>query len=132
MGKNGIKIVKDKYDIIVVGAGPAGSVAARVAAELGVSVLMLEKDREVGLPVRCGEAVSKKSLEEFISPEEKFIAASINKFALVAPNGKEVVIEFKETGYVLERKYIDYELALLAANAGTEILTQAYVNGLLF
>ncbi|NNG26631.1 MAG: FAD-dependent oxidoreductase, partial [Ignavibacteriaceae bacterium] len=42
------------YDIIVVGAGPAGSMAARFAAEQGVSVLMLEKDRDVGYPVRCG------------------------------------------------------------------------------
>ena len=33
--------MKKEYDIIVVGAGPAGSMAARFAAEQGVSVLML-------------------------------------------------------------------------------------------
>ena len=37
--------MKKEYDIIVVGAGPAGSMAARFAAEQGVSVLMLEKDQ---------------------------------------------------------------------------------------
>jgi len=124
--------MKNEYDIIIVGAGPAGSVAARYAAEMGVSVLMLEKDRDIGYPVRCGEAISKKSLEEFIAPDNRWIAASINKFALVAPDDKEVVIEFKETGYVLERRIFDYELANIAANAGAEILTRAYVNGLLF
>jgi len=124
--------MENTYDVIVVGAGPAGSMAARFAAENGVSVLMLEKDRDVGYPVRCGEAISKKSLEEFIQPDPRWIAAEINKFGLVAPDGKEVVIEFKETGYVLERRVFDYELAKSAANKGAVILTRAYVNGLIF
>lgn len=121
-----------EYDIIVVGAGPAGSMAARFAAEQGVSVLMLEKDRDVGYPVRCGEAVNKKSIEEFILSNDKWIAARINKFSLNSPDGTEVIIEFEETGYILERRIFDYELAKTASNAGAEILTRAYVNGLLF
>jgi digeranylgeranylglycerophospholipid reductase len=32
--------MKNDYDVIVVGGGPAGSIAARFAAEQGVSVLM--------------------------------------------------------------------------------------------
>jgi digeranylgeranylglycerophospholipid reductase len=124
--------MQKEYDIIIVGAGPAGSVAARFAAEQGVSVLMLEKDRDVGYPVRCGEAVSKRSLIQYIEPDKAFIRSEINKFSLSAPSGKEVVIEFDDTGYVLERRVFDYELAKLAASAGAEILTHAYVNGLLF
>mgnify|MGYP005839551477 CR=1 FL=1 len=124
--------MKKEYDIIVVGAGPAGSMAARFAAEQGVSVLILEKDRDVGYPVRCGEAVNKKSIEEFITPHEKWIAAAINKFSLNSPDGTEVIIEFEETGFILERRMFDYELAKTASNAGAEILTRAYVNGLLF
>jgi digeranylgeranylglycerophospholipid reductase len=124
--------MKDKYDIIVVGAGPAGSMAAWFAAEKGVSVLMLEKDRDVGYPVRCGEAVSRKGVEEFLVPDEKWIAAHVNKFSLNAPDGMEVLIEFDAEGFILERRIFDYELAKAAANAGAEILTRAYVNGLLF
>ena len=123
--------MRKEYDIIVVGAGPAGSVAARFAAEQGVSVLMLEKDRDVGYPVRCGEAISKKGVEQFISPDEKWITAHISRFSLNAPNGNEAIIEFGESGYVLERRIFDYELAKTAANAGAEILTRAYVNGLI-
>ncbi len=123
--------MRKEYDIIVVGAGPAGSVAARFAAEQGVSVLMLEKDRDVGYPVRCGEAISKKGVEQFISPDEKWITAHISRFSLNAPNGNEAVIEFGESGYVLERRIFDYELAKTAADAGAEILTRAYVNGLI-
>ncbi|RKY95407.1 MAG: NAD(P)/FAD-dependent oxidoreductase, partial [Ignavibacteriae bacterium] len=73
--------MKSEYDIIVVGAGPAGSMAARFAAEKGVSVLMLEKDRDVGYPVRCGEAISKAGVEEFIEPDERWIRAHITKFS---------------------------------------------------
>ncbi len=124
--------MKTRYDIIVVGAGPAGSIAARYAAEKGVSVLMLEKDRDVGYPVRCGEAISKARLEEFIAINDKWIAAKISKFSFNAPNGSEVIIEFGEAGYVLERRIFDYELARSAADAGAQILTRAYVNGLLF
>jgi digeranylgeranylglycerophospholipid reductase len=124
--------MKNEYDIVVVGAGPAGSMAARFAAEQGVSVLMLEKDRDVGYPVRCGEAVNKKGVEEFIASNDKWIAAKINKFSLNSPDGTEAVVEFQETGYILERRIFDYELAKTASNAGAEILTRAYVNGLLF
>jgi digeranylgeranylglycerophospholipid reductase len=123
--------MKDNYDIIVVGAGPAGSMAARFAAEQGVSVLMLEKDRDVGYPVRCGEAISKKGIEEFLPLDEKWIAAKISKFSLNSPDGAEVVIEFGEAGFILERRIFDYELAKIAANKGALILTRAYVNGLL-
>jgi digeranylgeranylglycerophospholipid reductase len=124
--------MKKEYDIIVVGAGPAGSIAARFAAEQGVSVMMLEKDRDVGYPVRCGEAISKAGVEEFIKPDSKWIAATISKFSFNAPDGTEVILDFGEAGYVLERRIFDYELARTAADAGVEILTRAYVNGLTF
>jgi digeranylgeranylglycerophospholipid reductase len=118
------------YDIIIVGAGPAGSMAALNAAKKGVSVLLLEKDRDIGYPVRCAEAVSKTSLEEFIAPDKRWIATEIHKFLFIAPDGTENLLEFEETGYVLERRRFDYELAKMAADAGAEVITRAYVNGL--
>ncbi|MCX8056565.1 MAG: NAD(P)/FAD-dependent oxidoreductase [Ignavibacteria bacterium] len=119
------------YDVIVVGAGPAGTTAARFAAEQGVSVLVLEKDRDVGYPVRCGEAVSKDGIEPFIQPDQKWIASTINSFILISPDETEVKINFSRTGYILERRIFDYELGKLAAKAGATILTKAYVYDLL-
>jgi digeranylgeranylglycerophospholipid reductase len=119
------------YDIIVVGAGPAGSTAARYAAHGGAKVLMLEKDRDVGYPVRCGEAVSHEGVIQFIQPDPKWIASTVTKFRLVAPNGKSVVPRLDGTGYVLERRIFDYELAKLAAKEGAEVVTKAYVYDLL-
>lgn len=125
-------MIKTNYDIIIVGAGPAGSIAARFAAEQGVSVLMLEKDRDVGYPVRCGEAISKAGVEEFISSDDKWIAAKISKFSFISPDETEVIVDFGDAGYVLDRRIFDYELARTAAEAGAHIITRAYVNGLLF
>lgn len=125
-------MIKTNYDIIIVGAGPAGSIAARFAAEQGVSVLMFEKDRDVGYPVRCGEAISKAGVEEFISSDDKWIAAKISKFSFISPDESEVIVDFGDAGYVLDRRIFDYELARTAAEAGANIITRAYVNGLLF
>ncbi len=124
--------MRDKYDIIVVGAGPAGSMAARYSAAQGVNVLILEKDRDVGYPVRCGEAASKKGVEEFIDSDEKWIASHIHNFSMISPNGTEVVLPLEEEGYILERRIFDYALAKSAADEGAEIITRAYVNGLIF
>lgn len=123
--------MKDRYDIIVVGAGPAGSMAARYAAAKGVSVIILEKDRDVGYPVRCGEAVSRKGIEEFIEPDNKWIASTIKNFSMISPGGTEVILPLEEEGFILERRIFDYELAKSAADEGAEILTRAYVNGLI-
>jgi digeranylgeranylglycerophospholipid reductase len=49
----------------------------------------------------------------------------------MAPNGKEVNLPLEEDGYVLERRIFDYECAKTASAAGVEILTRAYVNGLI-
>ena len=56
------------YDVIVVGAGPAGSVAARTCTRRGLSVLLVEKRQEIGSPVRCAEGVGHAALLPFIEP----------------------------------------------------------------
>jgi digeranylgeranylglycerophospholipid reductase len=126
--------MQPEYDIVVVGAGPGGSWAAKAAAENGAKVLLLEKDREVGTPVRCGEAIGAAGLRAVCEPEPipRGIANPISGAVLVAPNGREVVIDWgKDVGYVLDRKVFDFELSLLAAAKGVEIHTKAYVYDLM-
>ena len=124
--------MKKHYDVIVVGGGPGGSWAAKHAAEGGLSVLLLEKDRDVGVPVRCAEGLSAKVLENMLDVDDHWIAQTIRGARLVAPDGTAVDCFMDEVGYVLHRKLFDADLAALAANAGAEVITGAYVNGLIF
>jgi digeranylgeranylglycerophospholipid reductase len=125
---------KKEYDVIVVGAGPAGSMAAYTAAKGGASVLVLEKDREIGVPVRCAEAVGKDGLENVLGHtiNPRWIASEIRRFLFVAPDGSHVYPKVRMTGYVLHRRLFDYDLAVRAVNAGALVITRAYVNGLQF
>jgi len=45
-------MIHSEYDVIVVGAGPGGSISAKICAENGLRTLLLEKRQEIGAPVR--------------------------------------------------------------------------------
>jgi len=51
-------------DVLVVGAGPAGNMTVRVAAENGVEVILLEEHSIPGSPVFCGEGISYSGIIE--------------------------------------------------------------------
>lgn len=120
--------MRDSYDCIVVGGGPGGAWAAKHAAEKGASVLLLEKDREIGVPVRCAEAVGGKGLKAVVEPQSRWITNVIYGAVLVAPNGQKVVMESEGVqGYMLERKIFDYDLVQIATMSGVDVLTKAYV-----
>ena len=63
--------MKNNYDVIVVGGGPSGSMSAIEIAKAGYSVCILEKDRDIGMPVRCGEAIGYTGLTQFFPPKPK-------------------------------------------------------------
>src|SRR5438876_6737230 len=57
------------YDVIVVGSGPAGGTAARYAARRGLKVLLVDKRKEIGVPVQCGEYVAHNEEMRSIFPD---------------------------------------------------------------
>ncbi len=123
-----------KYDVVVIGAGPGGSLAAKTSAENGLSVLLVEKRQEIGAPVRCAEGIGKKDLERFVEVKKKFIAAEVVGAKIYAPDGTEITLAEEmagnEVGYVLERKIFDRHLAKLAAKAGADVIVKTTAIGM--
>jgi digeranylgeranylglycerophospholipid reductase len=126
--------VGERYDLVVVGAGPGGSMAAWQAAELGLSVLLLEKRQEIGSPVRCAEGVPHEELAGFIEPDPTWISARVEMARIVALADGQVAQRWGGSGgvgYVLERRVFDLALAERAARAGAQIRVKTAVTGLL-
>lgn len=122
------------YDVVVIGAGPAGSMAALHAARHGASVLLLEKRQEIGSPVRCAEGISAEALRRFFEPMPSFIASTITGAAFYLQDGKSFKLwkSFQAgEGFILERRVFDRFLAEEAAKAGAKVLVKAPAIGLL-
>ena len=122
--------MKRDYDVVVIGAGPAGSIAARTAAQQGLSTLLLEKRQEIGSPVRCAEAVGRETAEKFIPLDARWIAAEIDTFSVANAQGDSIVLPPTEQTLVLERKIFDRELAHSAAKSGAELMVKARASGM--
>jgi digeranylgeranylglycerophospholipid reductase len=121
---------EERYDVVVVGAGPAGSITAKKAAEHGLDVLLIERNQEIGVPVKCAEGVSKE-IEKFIPFDKRWVCAEVKGANIYAPDGTKVTLageKMEEVGYVLERRLFDKALASEAARAGAEVRvkTEAY------
>jgi len=124
-----------KTDVLVIGGGPAGSMAAKWAAKAGAKVLLIEKRQEIGSPVRCGEGMSKDWLSEVGITPGRWINVEVEGARIYSPSEKVFEINEKhagnEVGYVVERDGFDKQLAIDAANAGVEIKLKTAATAIL-
>jgi digeranylgeranylglycerophospholipid reductase len=126
------QVVRRSYDLVVVGGGPAGATAARVAAEAGLTVLLIEKRQEIGSPVRCAEGINAEILRQFVEPEESWIAARVKRSQIVGVDTGEVrTLSGEETGYILERRLFDRRLVEKAIASGASVLLKTAAESLI-
>ncbi len=125
-------MTEDFYDVVVVGAGPAGSVTARTAAENGLDVLLIERNAEIGVPVKCAEGLSRE-IEQYVEIDPRWICTEVKGITTYGPDGSAVTLSVEGSdiaGYVLERRLFDKYLAQQAARAGAEVRVKAQASGL--
>jgi len=119
------------YDIIVIGAGPAGSTAATYAAQRGMSVLLVDKKKDIGVPLQCGGFLPHtETLQELVPNAElpftlgeypsSCVHATTSFQRFIAPNGTSKGFEVQ--GDALDRRRFDKHLASVAAKAGAHLL----------
>jgi len=123
-------------EILVIGAGPAGSSTAKHAALNGAEVILMDKKSEIGAPKRCAEGVSKEGLSKLgIEPNSRWVTKELSGVRLISPNGtdvwmKEDQVKLPEAGYILERKVFDKFMAMEAARAGATIMIKTLARGM--
>ncbi len=117
----------DFYDIVIIGGGPAGLTTALYAAQNGVRVLVLERDRTIGIPVRCAEGVFQSNLSDILDIPDEMKCCAISGVNIYSPDNTMVEMISPEVGFVLDRTRFDNYIAQLAITAGAELLTKADV-----
>jgi len=108
------------YDVVVVGAGPAGSRTAELLAKNNFKTLILEEHPEVGKPVHCAGLVSHR-IFELSNASDNIIVNVTNKARFYSPNKKFIELKSKKPVYVISREKFDKELTEMAKNSGAEI-----------
>ncbi|HEV8595447.1 MAG TPA: NAD(P)/FAD-dependent oxidoreductase [Thermoplasmata archaeon] len=115
------------YDVAIVGAGPAGGRAGMDLAKAGHSVLFLEKRDVVGVPVQCGEGLSKFGLDNAGLPEdEAWIRERVKGVRVVLPDGTDFTVSIP--GFCIDRAGFDQWVVQRAVDAGAELRTRTKVT----
>ena len=111
-------------DVLVVGAGPAGSSAARAAAAAGAHTLCIDKKRVIGVPVQCGEGIGAylfPFLPFKIPPEQ--LTWKLDEIFLWANDVTVTRAGRLWTTHMVNRNDFDAWLAKTAENRGAQLLT---------
>ena len=111
-----------QFDVLIVGAGPAGSFAAELLARGGARVALFD-GRPDGAPKPCGGGVTAKALKAW--PQLLNAAGrTINELDLYSPSGKKLHLELDEPFAIYSRVVFDCYLRDRARDAGAQIISQ--------
>ena len=119
--------VDTKYDAVVVGAGPAGSAAAKGVAQAGFRVLLLEEHRQIGVPLHCSGLVTQRTLDE-AGVGEDIVLNRVVGAHIFAPSGRQLTLGDGTTrALVIDRVGLDRALVDKAQEQGVQLMTNAKV-----
>ena len=122
-------MTKREYDLIVVGAGPAGSSAAYAAAKNGIKVALLEKEENVAHTVRTSGVTWIDYAKEFGIPEDCY--NPIRTYNFCSPNNTVSITDDKPKAAVLDVRKTYRFLADMAKKNGAEIFVNTNVTNVI-
>jgi menaquinone-9 beta-reductase len=112
----------ERFDVAIVGAGPAGAAAALAARRAGASVLLLDRD-DFPRDKPCGDGIAAEALDVLrdlgVDPADD--SPAIARLRLVAPGGAEVARALPRPAHTIPRRVFDARLVAAATNAGAEL-----------
>lgn len=118
----------ERYDCVVVGAGPVGTAAAERAASLGLSTLVLEEHGTIGHPVQCAGLLSVAAFAECLVSDRP-VRNRVQGARIVSDMGGELVFDAGCTkALVVDRGELDREMAGAAAYAGADFRLKSPVR----
>ena len=120
---------KLNFDLIVVGGGPAGSSAARTAAENGCTVAIIEKEKEIAETVRTSGVTWISDINKFEIPIECY--NPIRKFSFSSPKNSVTISDDVPKAAVLDVRKTYRFLANRAQLAGSKLFTNTNVSEIL-
>ena len=117
------------YDVVVVGGGPAGSMAAKYAAKAGASTLIIEDDAEIGKPVQCAGLISTRAVEESeLGNRNSFIQCELKGAVVYSPSYDLTLESPTQRAFAIRRNVFDQELAKAAQKAGADLILKSRVR----
>jgi geranylgeranyl reductase family protein len=121
----------ERYDVAVIGAGPAGSMAAKKAASAGAEVVIFEEHPRAGWPVQCAGLLGVRAVEESELPPGSFLIRPLRGAKVLSPGGLQLSFKAPETkAWVVDRRLFDRALLAEAARAGAEVMMASPVTDL--
>lgn len=114
-------MTNEVFDVLIIGAGPAGGCAAVHAAKKGLTVAVLEEHPTVGEPVHCGECLSNLGLTRlpFELPAGP-VSEKVEGVRIIFPDGSEK--KLVEPGVVLEKHIFEQAIIAEAQKSGAHLL----------
>ena len=117
------------YDVIVVGAGPAGSAAAHDCAKRGLDTLCIEEHGTVGYPVQCAGLLSNAAFDE-CRVSQRSVLNTVSGARVVSGPGSELLLDAQKIkAVVVDRGMFDREMAEMAADCGVQFRLKTGVYG---